>query len=365
MGLGRPERCLRRSILKNSSEKRVYRDMSATPLIRFLCCVAFGTCFAEQALAGTAAFSPDGAHVFLADWERLVDVDLVARKATRVPLDISKQLRTVAGAPDGLLIVTDNALFQLDYQTRKCRRVCAAPAGMDLHDAAFDPLSQIIFLCCYSKNSDSNADCLFFLKKGATKPEVVRSRRVRYVDAPVFSRLGELFFSTDGDIWKGKVELADGYPSLTGERIAPVATRETVNGTPGQMGALELAVAGNKIFSCVRRMGGSGWGRVVSLKRPVEPPANDAKKSSAVEESPSSQLDLVTATYLSELSSLHNYGENGGLPGFLCATSDEKKVFFVTKRAKSENSELVSRDFWLIENGSEPKQIEIDLTAIH
>jgi hypothetical protein len=338
--------------------------MSTTALIRFLCCVVFGSCFAEQALAGTAAFSPDSSHIFLADWEHLIDVDLSTHKATRVPLDM-KNLRAVAGTPDGLLIVTDDTLFQLDYQTRKCRRVCAAPAGMDLTDAAFNLHSQITLLCCYSKNGDSNADCLFFLKKGASKPEVVRSRRVRYVDAPVFDRSGQLFFSTDGDIWKGKVELDDGYPSLTGERIAPVTTRETVNGTPGQMGALELAVAGDKIFSCVRRMGGSGWGRVVSLKRPVESPANDTEKSSAVEESPSSQLEQVTATYLSELSSLHSYGENGGLRGFLCATSDEKKVFFTTQRANSENSKMASRDFWLIENGTEAKRIEIDVTAIN
>jgi hypothetical protein len=327
--------------------------------------VVFGSCFAEQALAGTAAFSPDSSHIFLADWERLIDVDFSTHKATRVPLDISKNLRAVAGTPDGLLIVTGDALFRLDCQTRKSRRVCAAPAGMDLMDAAFDLHSQIILLCCYPQNIDSNTDCLFFLKKGATKPEVVRSRRVRYVNAPVFDRSGQLFFSTDGDIWKGNVELADGYPSLSGERIAPVATRETVNGTPGQMGALELAVAGDKIFSCVRRMGGSGWGRVVSLKRPVESSANDTEKSSAVEGNPSSQLEQVTATYLTELSSLHSYGENGGLPGFLCATSDEKKVFFTTKRAKSENSELPSRDFWLIENNAEAKRIEIDLTAIN
>jgi hypothetical protein len=128
------------------------------------------------------------------------------------------------------------------------------------------------------------------------------------------------------------------------------------------MGARELALGGDKIFACVRRMGGSWWWKVVSLQRPVEAPRDANPKDAADKKSPSSELEDFVATYQAALSSLQILGENGGVSCYLCSSPDEQKVFFPTMREDASSRGLDMRDFWLSENGGDPKQVEIELS---
>jgi hypothetical protein len=140
--------------------------MSIASLVRFLLNAAFSFYFVRQALAGTAAFSADGSHVFILDWNRLLDFDLNSRKAARVPLNVGNERRQISYSPDGLLVVTDTALWRVDYQTKLPSRVCDAPEGMDLRDVAYDPQTKALVISCCPKSNEMDGGGFFLLRPG-------------------------------------------------------------------------------------------------------------------------------------------------------------------------------------------------------
>src|SRR5205085_10994017 len=109
-------------------------------------------------------------------------------------------------------------------------------------DVALVGQSNSILVSCSQTGDDAGGWSLFLLEADATELATVRIRRLRYVQAPVFDTSGLLYFTGDGDIWRGSIDREEESHSLTAIRIAPVATRETQNATPAQMGAQELAL---------------------------------------------------------------------------------------------------------------------------
>jgi hypothetical protein len=323
----------------------------------WFCLILPGSC-----LAGTAAFSADGSQVFVLDWEGVVDFDLKSHKAARIPLNVGGEIGRVSYSPDGLLVVTDTALWRMPYQTKQPSRVCNAPEGMILREVAYDPKSKALLLSCFSKSHNSDGWSLFLLKSGVKTPARVFNRRLRYLETLIFDRDGNVFFTSEGDIWKGWIDWSEQFPSLTAFRFAPLATRESQNTSPAQMGALELALNGDRIYACIRRMGGTGDGKTVSLQLPVVPPPREVNKENAKEKEMPFELEEFITMYKAALSSLRIYGDNAGVSGFLCSSPDEQGVFFSTIREEGIGTQLNAREFWLSVNGGDPKRIEFDIS---
>jgi hypothetical protein len=62
---------------------------------------------------------------------------------------------------------------------------------------------------------------------------------------------------------------------LIARRWLATAELETYSGTPSGCGAYAVACSGGRVFFDHSRMGGSGWGRVLSVPAPVPPPAGE------------------------------------------------------------------------------------------
>jgi hypothetical protein len=144
----------------------------------------------------------------------------------------------------------------------------------------------------------------------------------------VFDREGHLFFAANGDLWEGSVELPselDERPSVDAIRFAPVALLETANTSPNSTGARELAVAGRTIYAHMTRMGGSGWGEMISVRWPGEPKSEEGKAPSV-----ESGVKPNVETFKSVLATFRVYGPNQGA-SYLCGSPDGRKVFFATR----------------------------------
>ncbi len=112
--------------------------------------------------------------------------------------------------------------------------------------------------------------------------------------------------------------------------------------TPAETGARCVAVAGDRLYVHVKRIGGSGWGDIVRLKAP---PAALAENG---------ELDLVndltarSALYQQSLAAIEHLSQDGGW-SHLCASADGKVVHYTTGSEKG-------RLHWLVRDHGEPVQ---------
>ena len=119
----------------------------------------------------------------------------------------------------------------------------------------------------------------YYLREQERKPTSLVLRRVNALVGAVFDRDGHLFFASGGDLWEGDIttpsEPGEELPAVEASRFAPVALLETANTTPNSTGARELAVAGRTVYARMGRMGGSGWGEIISVHWPGESKFDD------------------------------------------------------------------------------------------
>jgi hypothetical protein len=318
--------------------------------------------------AASAAFGNDAAHVFLLRGKSLFIADLNLGTTARVALHLPDAIQGIASSPDGLLVATQTALYRLDANATEARKLCSTPANNHFVDLAFDPANKGILLCAESTDENACRGAVFYLRQSKSTPETVHIRRaVDYMDAPVFDRSGYLFFAREGDLWAGSLSFDQERISLAASRYAPVATRETVDGTPTETGAKQLAPAGDRIYACIHRMGGSGWGNVVSIKKPAPPPAAEAGGDSDTDPSMDDRKnEAMLRNYISEcvaaFSSLKICGR-GERQSSLCSTLDERRTFFVTSRIENPKGPDFRQVFsaWLAENGHEPRPVKLAL----
>ena len=143
-------------------------------------------------------------------------------------------------------------------------------------------------------------------------------RRITGMSGPVFDRDGDLFFGMEGDMWQGKLVRDDDGDyhglNLEGHRCAPLATLETQNTSPDEMGVHRIAPATGWVYAHIYRMGGSGWGTIVRLK---------------VEKSSNSGEDLAERlkVYGDAIRSVEILADNNH-SSFLCASHDGSHVFY-------------------------------------
>jgi hypothetical protein len=179
-----------------------------------------------------------------------------------------------------------------------------------------------------------------------------------------FSPTGQLFFGYRGDLWCGTVvpepEDLRGKGTvhmyyLNAIRIAPLATLETDDATPSAQGVQVTAAGTDRIYLHSLRLGGSGFGNVLSVVAPNPRVAVVPADQSTGDDRSYLELDQRLDLYKTELASAKIYAENGS-ESFLCISGSGKKIFYRGSEKGSEETAL-----YLIENDQTPRKVAPDL----
>jgi hypothetical protein len=287
----------------------------------------------ERSSGAAAAFSDDGNHVYLLGSNlpkgTVLDVDLINFTTKKLNLGVSTEMHGIANAPRALLFVTDKSLYRLPLPSGEVGKICDAPTGVTFEDVACNRAQHGILLLCHGNGKNYREWWpAYYLREQERKPTSLVLRRVNALVGAVFDRDGHLFFASGGDIWEGDIskptELEE-LPAVEADRFAPLAILETANTTPNSTGARKLAVAGRTVYAQMTRMGGSGWGEMISVRWPGEPKTDEGKAPRT--ESP---IKLNIETFKSALGAARFYGSNQGA-SYLCNSPDGRKVFFATR----------------------------------
>jgi hypothetical protein len=284
----------------------------------------------ERSSGAAAAFSDDGNHVYLLSSNlpkgTVLDVDLINFTTTKFNLGVSTEVQGIANAPRALLFVTDKSLYRLPLPSGEVAKICDAPVGSYFEDVACNRAKHGILLMCHTK--DFRDWPAYYLREQESKPTSLVLRRVKALVGAVFDRDGHLFFASGGDLWEGDITTPSEpgeVPAVEADRFAPVAILETANTTPNSTGARKLAVAGRTVYAQMTRMGGSGWGEMISVRWPGEPKTDEGKAPRT--ERP---IKLNIEEFKSALGAARFYGSNQRA-SYLCNSPDGRRVFFATR----------------------------------
>lgn len=285
-----------------------------------------------RSLASEGVFSRDATHVYVIDWSgdyqhpqpKLVDIDLA--KKTRIPLNLTDpigavQIEDLTAAPDGkIAVLTKSQIWLFDPVKKSCAKFLVAPEGEEFTQFACNPKDGSFFVSYHQdKPADDEDDWgATWISADGKDSMKVGMRRITSMSGPVFDAAGNFYFGMAGDLWQGKLVFSDDPDDkavdIEAHRCAPLATLETQNTTPDQMGVDSIAPAATWIYTHIHRMGGSGWGRIVRLK--VKPASNSGE-----------DLEARLKVYADALRSVQILVENGSSSS-LCASRDGKRVFY-------------------------------------
>ena len=336
--------------------------------------LSLGGLAAGTALAGSAVFSQDETVVYLIDNQKdLLQLDLGSGKSRKTALpkeirqgQISELGRSNAG---NILILQGDDLLAYDPTADKVAPVFSfekklstdgQPEKWSPEDFVYNPVDgSILFFTTAGENTS-----LWYLAKDEKHAKPVFARRVDFVEGMSISPSGQLFFGYRGDLWCGSIasdpEGAGGKPPehiyyLNAIRIAPVATLETDEATPSAQGVQVTAAGAERIFLHSLRLGGSGFGTILSVIAPNPKVGIVSGDQNAEDDHAYFDLDKRLELYKAELASSQIYAENGS-ESFLCISGSGKKVFY---RGSEKGSEEVG--LYLIENDQPPRKVAPDL----
>jgi hypothetical protein len=298
-------------------------------------------------VAGDAAFSRDGERIYV-----LADIDMrpavqeieLGRKTIRTigltQLADSDWLRGITcSEEDRIFCTTKGSLWSFDPRAGSLTKIRDEPSRTSFWRVAFDPKSHGTFVT----TDDPEHPLFMFRNEKEWIP--VRMRRHPYPSCLVFTASGELFFAAYGDLWHGEIQTDtfDGEEqfSMAAYRCAPLATLETQNATPFEIGVADIGVSHEAIYVQLSRMGGSGDGWFARLPRPV--PKRTNEQSLDLLYKPSERFPV----YQKSLSSLKILGEDSRA-GQVAVSPDERRVHYV-----------MHGKHWLVTNG---KTEELHLT---
>jgi hypothetical protein len=206
-----------------------------------------------------------------------------------------------------------------------------APTGVSFWRIAYDPKMQRVFVT----TDDREHPIFTFNDPAGLIP--VRMRRHPYPSSLAFAASGELFFAAYGDLWCGevrtdKIDEQDDF-SIAAYRCAPLATLETQNTTPAEIGVADIGVNRDTVYLQLSRMGGSGDGWFARLPRP------SVKRDTEGEIEMFYQPKERVPIYLKALHSLEILGEDSRA-GSICVSLDGTRVHYV-----------LHDKHWLVTNG--------------
>jgi hypothetical protein len=326
------------------------------------------------ALAGSAVFSQDETAVYLIDNEKgLLQLDLGSGRSTKsaLPKEIRQgQVSELGRSKSGnILILEGDDLVAYDPVAEKVVTVFSfekklatdgKPEKWSAEDFAYNPIDgSILFFTTAGENAS-----LWYLPKDEKQAKPVFARRVDFMEGMSFSPTGQLFFGYRGDLWCGSIgsdpDGAGGKPPehiyyLNAIRIAPLATLETDEATPSAQGVQVTAAGTDRIYLHSLRIGGSGFGNILSVIAPNPKMGTVSADQNADDDRSDFELDKRLDLYKTELASAQIYAENGS-ESFLCISGSGKKVFY---RGSEKGSEEVG--LYLIENNQPPRKVAPDL----
>jgi hypothetical protein len=321
----------------------------------------------SEELKGSAAvlatFSRDGSHVYAIDLEtsNLLDINLQKNAISVIDLGASinnKSIMSVGTTKSGdLLVATPRAAWSCNPVSKACKKLCSAPEGIQFAAMAYDPKSGGILFSTrtdfdWPAQTNDSADPAMFLAAGAKEPKPVWSRRVGFLDGIAFAPDdGQLFFGHRGDLWMGSIasqEDEDETPWLLDAiRCAPLATFETTNATPSQVGVFSVAIAKQMLYVHLHRMFGTGEGNVVRLPRPGNASPDEA------EDDVGARMRL----YSKETGAVEVLVDNGTV-SYLCASQDGRRAFFTSGVLGKDHEDTKA---YLVENNGKPREIKLKL----
>jgi hypothetical protein len=320
----------------------------------------------SKELKGSAAvlatFSRDGSHVYAIDLEtsNLLDINLQKNAISTIDLGASIEnmsIMSVGTAKSGdLLVASARAAWNCNPASKACKKLCSAPEGVQFAAIAYDPKSGGILFSTrtdfdWPAQTNDSEDPAMFLAAGAKEPRPVWSRRVGFLDGIAFAPDGQLFFGYRGDLWMGSIAYQEDNEEtpwlLDAIRFAPLATFETTNATPLQVGVFSVAVAKQMLYVHLHRMFGTGEGNVVRLPRP----------GNASSDEPENELRQRMRLYSKESGAVEVLVYNGTV-SYLCASQDGRRVFFTTGVLSKDHEDTKA---YLVENNGKPREIKLKL----
>jgi hypothetical protein len=329
----------------------------------------------STALAASAVFSQDEASIYLIGNEKqLLQLDLGSGKLSKLtlPREIHQGQITGLGRSNigNILVLQGDDLIAYDPSANTAVPVLSfqnklsadgSPEKWKPEDFAYNPADgSIVFFTTCGENTS-----LWFLPKDEKSPKAVFVRRVDFIDGMSFSPTGQLFFGYRGDLWCGTIVLEPEEVRgkgtvhmyyLNAIRVAPLATLETDDATPSGQGVQETAAGIHRIYLHSLRLGGSGFGNVLSVAAPNRQVGTvPADQSSDYDERSYFELDHRLELYKAELASAQLYAENGS-ESLLCISGSGKKIFYRGAQKDSEETAL-----YLIENDQPPRKVAPDL----
>lgn len=299
--------------------------------------------------AGDAAFSSDGGRVYLIsdiDSKPAVEeIDLnkkTTRKIALTQLESSDSVRGITcTAKKRFFCATAQAVWSFEPQSGRLTKIHDAPTEISFWRLAYDPKMNRVFV-----TTDDQEHPIFTFKDPAEWIPV-RMRRHPYPSSLAFAGNGELFFAAYGDLWCGEIQTEkvdeQDYFSIAAYRCAPLATLETQNTTPAEIGVADIGVSRDTVYLQLSRMGGSGDGWFARLPRPSIKRDTDGEMEISYQ--PKERLPI----YLKALQSLEILGEDSHA-GSICVSLDGTRVHYV-----------LHDKHWLVING---KTEELHLQAI-
>ena len=200
--------------------------------------------------AGDAVFSSDGERVYvISDIESkpaVEEIDLnkkTTRKILLTQLESSDWLRGITCTHrNRFFCTTAKAIWFFEPESGRLTKMRDAPTGVSFWRIAHDPKMQRVFVI-----TDDREHPIFTFNDPAELIPV-RMPRHPYPSSLAFAANGELFFAAYGDLWCGEIRTdkigeQDDF-SIAAYRYAPLATLETQNTTPAEIGVAILASIG-------------------------------------------------------------------------------------------------------------------------
>jgi hypothetical protein len=279
-------------------------------------------------VAGDAAFSRDGERIYaLADTDTrpaVQEIELGRKTIRTIPLtqlETNDWLRAITCSDDDrIFCATKGSLWSFDRRSERLTKIRDASPGTGFWRVAFDPKLHATFVT----TDDREAPLFMFKTENEWIP--VKMRRHPNLSYLVFTASGELFFAAYGDLWHGEIETdtfdGEDHFSVAAYRFAPLATLETENSSPTEIGVADIGVSREAIYVQLSRMGGSGDGWFARLPRPV--PKRDNEQSLDLLYQPNERFPV----YQKSLRSLEILREDSHA-GQIAVSPDKRRVYYV------------------------------------
>jgi len=289
--------------------------------------------------AADAVFSSDGGRVYLINnidsKPAVEEIDLNKKTTRKIPLTQLESSDSIRGITctdkNRFFCTTAKTVWSLEPQSGRLTKIRDAPNGVSFWRIADNPKMQRVFVT----TDDREQPVFTFKDPGDWIP--VRMRRHPYPSCLAFAANGELFFAAYGDLWFGEIQTdkvdEQDYFSIAAYRYAPLATLETQNTTPAEIGVADIGVNRHTVYLQLSRMGGSGDGWFARLPRPSL--KRDTEGEMEMFYQPKERLPI----YLKALRSLEILGEDSRA-GAICVSPDGTRVHYV-----------LHGKHWLVTNG--------------